>query len=259
MPTIISKLIIGGVSAVIIWMLYFGVIRLTSYLKQRNNKSISLEPPEEIKIKSFRIHRILFSASLILTGIIIGIGVTILYDKIISNKSNRQSDNIEQLYKTPSKWKSIHKVDVFGDKTNDVCLVYDFTLKLPSGIRGGSLPATFIIDDVKGHTSYSIVISPNAANKPEEDYGLFLKLWYKEEGGSQSKSMLKFHFQKGVGYVPNLMSYGKINDWKSKHKKVRFKGFTTDTETAQEFENTPNGIGRKEADVFLNPEFTIQF
>lgn len=251
MPTLISKAITGAIAAILIWALYFGFSRLVSYIKSRKIKTVELS-------KDDKKCNLLSSLLLIIIGIIIGIGATIICGRYILTDSTSKSEKIGTIDSISSGWTRMHKVDVFGDQTSETYLIYNFTMRLPSGIRGGALPSVMLIDESKS-ASYAIVISPNASNKPEEDYGLYLKLWYKEEGGSQSPSMLKFHFQNGVGYVPNLMSMGKIHEWKSEHKKVRFKGFTTDSETAQEFESSPNGIGRKGADVFLNPEFIIQF
>ena len=259
MPTIIIKVIAGSIAAVLIWSLFWSISRLASNIKHRKRKPIELSFTEKSKGEDNKKHSLLLSSLLIIVGIIIGMVATILYVRHISVESKSKSDEIEATNSISSGWKKIHKVDVFGDNTNDTYFIYKFTMHLPTGIRGGALPSAIVIDESKENSSYAIVISPNSSNQPEEDYGLYLKLWYKEEGGTQSQSMLKFQFHKGVGYVPDLMSLGIIHKWRSKHKKVRFKGFTTDSETTQEFEDSPNGIGRKGADVFLNPDFFIQF
>ena len=155
-------------------------------------------------------------------------------------------------------WQVVNYKDVFGDNIDKHYTMQQFVMQLPSGTRGGTLDAQFIIrNDVV--TPYAIVVSPTTNGRPSEDYGTYMKLWYKEEGGRASKEMILLEFSPQYGYVIPKSFEGKIRDWCSQQKTVKFKGFTNDNPHAAKFEYSPNGIGREGADVYLDPEFVINF
>ena len=47
MPTIFSKIIAGGIAAVIIWIIYFGISGLISYIKGRKTKGSDVTHVED--------------------------------------------------------------------------------------------------------------------------------------------------------------------------------------------------------------------
>jgi len=96
---------------------------------------------------------------------------------------------------------------------------------------------------------------------PKCSYGNFLYLWYKEDGGKASDYLMMFFFNK-EGYFPDPRQIDNeylFSKWIRNHKLVKFKGFTSDYVNARKFEESPDVIGRDGADVFINPEFSIQF
>lgn len=173
-----------------------------------------------------------------------------------ASETEKQNPNMNNL------WQKTAVKDIFGDETDSAYYSYRCKVKLPTGIRGGSLDAVIKVPlDFK---QFYVVINPDSCDNSSISYGDYLILHYKPQGDKVSVVKLVYTTQ-GYKTSPDYNIIGNmrfINNqevWAKNHISVKFKGFTSDNPNAGKFEDSPYGIDRDDADVYLNPEFAIQY
>ncbi len=176
-----------------------------------------------------------------------------------SNEENKTEAPAEYVELAGS-WQKTALKDVFLEETDSCYYAYRCKLNLPTGIRGGSLNA--MIKTTGEGDDFFIVVNPNEYDKSEVSYGEYMRLWYKPDGGKAERLDLIYTPE---GYRPMYNVHGSWSfyiaqrEWAKHHTKVKFKGFTTDNPNAEKFVESPRGIGREGTDVYINPEFSIQY